>query len=77
MLKAVDQIGGAVHRIENPKRTAGVDGGVVSFLSKKLHGRGQLKEPVPEQALHGKIHVGDEIRRALGQDGLDGGGVGQ
>ena len=56
---------------------AGVNGGLVSFLSEKLYGRGQLKEPVPEQVLHGKIHIGDKIRRAFGQDGLDGGGVSQ
>lgn len=77
MPELVDQIGGAVHGVQNPEGAAGVNGGLFSLLPQKLHSRGQLFQLTPEGILHGEIHIGDEVRPAFGYHGLDGGGNGQ
>ena len=77
MPEAVDQVGGAVHRVQNPAGAAPVQSAVVLLLPHKLDVRGQDRQALPQELLHCHIHIGDIVRLALGPDAADGGGIGQ
>ena len=73
----MDQVGGAVHRIQDPAGTGQVQGGIVLLLSHELDVRGQGRQAFPQKLLHRQVYVGDIVRLALGPDAPDGGGIGQ
>ena len=77
MAKAVNEVGGAVHRVQNPEGAGGVDGLPAALFPQKLHSRGQLFQLVPEEVLYGEVHIGDKVGVIFGGDGVHGGGVGQ
>ena len=62
---AVDQVGGAVHRVQNPHRTRQVHLGVVLLLPHKLHLRGDLRQPLLQHGLHLQVHLGDKVGGSL------------
>ena len=73
----MDQVGGAVHRVQNPAGAAPVQTTVVLLLSHELDARRQGRQALPQKLLYRHIHIGDIVRLAFGPDAADGGGVGQ
>lgn len=73
----MDQVGGAVHRIQDPAGTGQVQPRIVLLLSHKLDIRGQGGQALPQKRLYRHVHVGHIVRLALGSDAPDGGGIGQ
>ena len=66
--EAVDQVGGAVHRVQDPDRPGRVDGGVVLFLCHELDAGVKLRQRIAQKRLHSGVHRGDEVGAALGVD---------
>ena len=77
MPEAVDQVGGAVHRIQDPAGAAPVQPRIVLLLSHELDVRGQGGQALPQKRLYRHVHIGHIVRFALGPDALNGGGIGQ
>lgn len=61
--EAVDQVGGAVHRVQNPAGPAPVQAGVILLLSHELNLGGQIAQALLQGLLHEKIDIGDIVRR--------------
>ena len=76
MLELMDQVGGAVHRIQDPAGAAPVQPRIVLLLSHKLDIRGQGGQALPQKRLYRQVYIGDIVRLALGPDAPDGGGIG-
>ena len=73
----MDQVGGAVHRVQDPAGAGQVQGGIVLLLRHELDVRGQGRQALPQKLLYRQVYVGDIVRLALGADAPDGGGIGQ
>ena len=57
----MDQIGGSVHRIQNPYGTVKIDLTVILFLPHKLDFRPFLPQPFLQELLYLKVHLGHII----------------
>ena len=62
----MDQVGGAVHRVQDPDRAGRVDGGVVLFFCHELDRSVQRLQPGADLLLHFGIHRRDKVGGAFG-----------
>ena len=62
----MDQVGGAVHRVQDPDRAGRVDGGVVLFFGHELDRSVQRLQPGADLLLHFGIHRRDKVGGAFG-----------
>ena len=77
MPEIVDQVGGAVHRVQNPAGAAPVQPRIVLLFAHELNFRGQGGQTLPQKLLHRQIHIGHIVCFALGPDAVDCGGIAQ
>ena len=61
MAQVVEQIGGAVHRVQDPNWAGEVHAGVVLLLPHELDLRGQGGQMALQLVLHRGVHGGDEV----------------
>ena len=68
MAEPVHQVGGSVHRVQNPDRAREIDAAVVLLLPHKLDVRVQVQKPLLHLPLHGEVRFRGKVNVPLEGD---------